>query len=145
MKALSLVDQIFGKLKVIREVESRKTKRMWECFCECGRPCTFPTDYLRRGIRTSCGYCDELKHDPANRGVGRLSLADTVAKTNFDQKLLDVALDAVKFMAQTSRRIYYVITGQKLMPKGHKAEVYIQNAIVGTGRWDGKIPWDRYQ
>lgn len=48
----------FGKLNVIREVESRKgTNALWLCKCECGNEIVVNGYLLRSGKKTNCG-CD---------------------------------------------------------------------------------------
>lgn len=58
-KKLDLVNQIFGKLTVLREVPraERKNDKIveWECKCECGTIIRVRTSYLTSGHTKSCG------------------------------------------------------------------------------------------
>src|SRR5438105_2826154 len=100
--------QRFGKL-VPREPAPRMNGRpAWLCDCDCSRECVIPAWWLKSGKKQSCGYCEAVTFDPFNRRSGGLHKADVAAKANHDQKLLQIALDAVNSIAQTIRRIYYL-------------------------------------
>lgn len=46
---------IFGKLTVIKRVNSIKNRKAFLCFCECGNEKVVAGYYLRRGDTTTCG------------------------------------------------------------------------------------------
>jgi hypothetical protein len=53
---IDLTGQVFGRLTVIRFVETHPTKgNMWECRCECGNTYTTYTGALRATQTRSCG------------------------------------------------------------------------------------------
>jgi len=55
-RLIDLTGQRFGKLKVIRRVESRiKNKPEWLCKCDCGNKSTVMGYRLRDGVTKSCG------------------------------------------------------------------------------------------
>lgn len=55
-KALDLTGQVFGNLKVIKKVPSRKKKTYWLCECQlCGTLKEIQTCHLTCGVTTSCG------------------------------------------------------------------------------------------
>ena len=54
-KAIDLTGQVFGKLKVIRRIGSKKENALWECLCECGSKCEVTGYNLRSGKTKSCG------------------------------------------------------------------------------------------
>lgn len=55
-KYADLTGQRFGRLTVIRKTDERyKRCVVWECKCDCGQYKNVSTDYLRRGVYTSCG------------------------------------------------------------------------------------------
>lgn len=81
-KKLDLVNQIFGKLTVLREVPraERKNDKIveWECQCECGTIIRVRTSYLTSGHTKSCGcYRAEsmakiMSNDISNQRFGKL-------------------------------------------------------------------------
>jgi hypothetical protein len=50
-----LTGQTFGRLRVMESAGSRKGKKYWLCFCQCGQSVTVPTWKLRLGHTKSCG------------------------------------------------------------------------------------------
>lgn len=55
---LNLLGQIFGRLTVVREgprTSGKRTKRTWDCLCECGRTCNVLQDCLISRHTQSCG------------------------------------------------------------------------------------------
>lgn len=57
MRKLELTGQKFGRLKVIREVESSLRSR-WQCLCDCGNTCIVIGRNLKSGCTKSCGCYD---------------------------------------------------------------------------------------
>ena len=56
IKGLDLTNKRFGRLTVIKYVETDKNRRkLWLCECDCGNKKIVPTTYLTRGDTTSCG------------------------------------------------------------------------------------------
>jgi hypothetical protein len=64
--------------------------------------------------------------------VGGLSKADLIAKADHDNKLLEIALDAVEFIAQTIRRISYFWGGFAV---GGKCKCLRSKRKFGCGGW----------
>ncbi len=56
----------FGRLTVIRKVENRKTKCVFECVCECGNKRDVPSHSLLSGICESCGC---LRNERATKAL----------------------------------------------------------------------------
>lgn len=52
-----LTNKTFGKLTVVKRVGSKDRRALWECKCECGNVCYFPSRYLLSLNVKSCG-CD---------------------------------------------------------------------------------------
>lgn len=52
-----LINRVFGKLTVIRRIDSVNKRALWECKCECGNTCYMPSRYLLSMNVKSCG-CD---------------------------------------------------------------------------------------
>lgn len=59
-KPIDITGQRFGRLVAIRDVGTRKLRRIWLCKCDCGNTGTFDSHRLRRGNTTSCG-CYQLE------------------------------------------------------------------------------------
>lgn len=51
----NLVGSKFGKLKVIKQSDTKNNKRYWECICDCGNKTIVPTSRLKNGHIKSCG------------------------------------------------------------------------------------------
>lgn len=47
--------QRFGRLRIVRELESRAKHRRFECVCDCGFIGSFGLGDLKSGMSTSCG------------------------------------------------------------------------------------------
>jgi len=58
---INLSDQTFGKLTVVRQVDTGK----WDCLCECGNMKQVRGTHLRNGDTNSCG-CIVKKHGMNN-------------------------------------------------------------------------------
>lgn len=57
---VNLIDikgQVFGKLTVIKFIEVRNRKAVWECKCECGNTKIAQGKLLRNGHIKTCGKC----------------------------------------------------------------------------------------
>ena len=72
-KRIDLTGKRFGALEVLRPAagdERQYGRPTWVCRCDCGRECAVLGDYLRRGIRTSCGcrasVADKRRGKPEN-------------------------------------------------------------------------------
>lgn len=81
----SLVGEIYGRLKVIKQLKGSPGRRNWECVCECGNIKVVPTIRLRDGRTRSCGcirdeYEDSLRKNMPYiqygkwKGVGEISM-----------------------------------------------------------------------
>lgn len=58
MKALDLTGKRFGRLvavSVVNVLNSDRTRRCWECRCDCGNTVVLDTTRLRSGHTVSCG------------------------------------------------------------------------------------------
>ena len=51
----SLLNQRFGKLRVIKEIPNDTSQRTWECKCDCGATTYLTTHLLLSGHTKSCG------------------------------------------------------------------------------------------
>ena len=60
-----LTGQRFGRLTALEPTEDRhRTSVVWRCRCDCGTECRVPSDWLRRGVKRSCGCLqDEARRD----------------------------------------------------------------------------------
>jgi hypothetical protein len=67
-KTLALLDQKFGKLKVVsRNPEGTKSKSTrWDCVCDCGGKTTVCGAYLVKGEVSSCGCLQKERTKEAN-------------------------------------------------------------------------------
>lgn len=53
---IDLKGQTFGRLTAVEPTEQRHVHSVvWRCRCSCGREALVPSDWLRRGIKRSCG------------------------------------------------------------------------------------------
>lgn len=52
---IDLVGKKFGRLRVIRYVDTQKKSARWECLCKCGTKTVVGTGSLRSGNTRSCG------------------------------------------------------------------------------------------
>lgn len=55
MKKIDITGQRFGRLTVIKPVESKNKLTRWLCMCSCGKQVIVATRSLRRGDTRSCG------------------------------------------------------------------------------------------
>ena len=80
-----LVDQRFGKLRVIAQAPGRTIhgKVQWICVCDCGKELTVDGNALRR--QKSCG-CSRLKHGHARHRNGQKRSRAFMAWTNMLQR-----------------------------------------------------------
>lgn len=65
----NLTGQIFSHLTV-RKPTNRRTKRkeiVWDCICECGRTCYYPTPKLKTGKAKTCGSCTKMERTKRSR------------------------------------------------------------------------------
>lgn len=60
MDSKNLINQKFGKLTVIEEIDeqSNNGKKQYRCHCECGNDCVVCADDILSGASKSCG-CDD--------------------------------------------------------------------------------------
>lgn len=80
MKRENVIGQVYGRLKIIADVKSDKTKRrLVLCRCECGKEVTVRLDSLRRvGNTLSCGCLNrELAAERAAKLNKKHGLSDT--------------------------------------------------------------------
>ena len=69
-KALNLLGQTFGKLKVIEKLPSKSGKTYWLCECECGNKTEVQTCHLRNGSISSCGCQKKVGHKQPIKELG---------------------------------------------------------------------------
>lgn len=55
MKPLELEGKKFGRLSVVRKVESKNGRSMWLCKCDCGKEVVKTGKLLANGMTRSCG------------------------------------------------------------------------------------------
>jgi hypothetical protein len=55
MRFVDITGQRFGRLTVIKPLESRYGQRHFQCRCDCGRVVTLPGGNIRSGNTRSCG------------------------------------------------------------------------------------------
>ena len=67
-KTVDLTGKKFGKLTVLRRIESDSKNHKWECKCDCGNVVLMEGRYLQDGLITNCGCA---KEDPVEKIVGR--------------------------------------------------------------------------
>lgn len=60
VKKYDLIGKVFGRLKVLKQLDNKNNKRMWLCRCECGNDKIVQTSALLAGTTRSCGC---LKHE----------------------------------------------------------------------------------
>ena len=92
IKGLDLTNKRFGRLTVIKYVETDKNrKKLWLCKCDCGNKKIVAASALRRGLTISCGcnkseklkkYNDSKVVNEINNTYGYL----TVISRNTDKK-----------------------------------------------------------
>ena len=70
-KLIDLTGQKFGKLTVIKRVESRNSKVVWECRCECGNVTYVSSADLRYGHTRSCGCIHSQQIAARNKAAAR--------------------------------------------------------------------------
>lgn len=67
---LNPIDEVYGRLTVVREVERlNPRKRQFLCLCECGNEVSLNLNKLRSGHTRSCG-CLHIETLRANRHIG---------------------------------------------------------------------------
>lgn len=70
----NLVDQVFGKLTVVRQATDEETShKQWLCLCTCGRTRLVAGNALRAGRAGSCGICPRSE-DISGRVFGKLTV-----------------------------------------------------------------------
>lgn len=69
----NMIGNKYGKLTVIKQVESGKRGRMYECLCECGNSKAFAGKDLRRLNHKSCGCLRHgLSYTPIHQAWGNM-------------------------------------------------------------------------
>lgn len=87
MLSENLVGKTFGKLTVIKKLESKYDKTHWMCRCECGKEAVVSTSGLKTGHTQSCGcYQDEIASqthfvDLSGRTFGKLSVIERTSNS----------------------------------------------------------------
>jgi hypothetical protein len=86
-----VVDEIgkrYGKLVVVSRAESKHSKVMWNCLCDCGSTTTSYGSALRQGRVLSCG-CSHTSHKMAKHPAYRAySSAKDRCRTDANEKNL---------------------------------------------------------
>ena len=67
---IDLTGNRYGKLVVLRRVNTGKPRAWWECQCDCGKTSIVPSDSLQSGNTASCG-CLFANSRPINHGDAR--------------------------------------------------------------------------
>ena len=99
MKKLDLTGQVFGRLTVIGEAESKGGRTRWVCKCECGNETVAYTGALRSGNTSSCGcYAKEAVKKP--RGEGRKVRKDLTGERFGSLVVLREAPQRAKWVAR---------------------------------------------
>ena len=57
MKTESLVGQVFGRIKVVADLEKRNSRNVSMCLCQCGTEWVVDNRFLKNGNTKSCGKC----------------------------------------------------------------------------------------
>lgn len=67
---INLINQKFGKLKVIDIMPERKKRYIiWKCVCDCGNISYVRTNPLLNGKISSCKSCSRTKHNLCNTRI----------------------------------------------------------------------------
>lgn len=82
----NLIGYKFGKLTVIEEVKSKKSKTNWKCKCDCGNEIILLTSRITFGNYKSCGCSQYINFKPKvnnleNKRFGRLIAIKVVDKS----------------------------------------------------------------
>ena len=93
---INLLNQTFGKLKVIEETNKRKNKSVvWKCQCECGEIEEFSTKELRSDGLIQCHKCgnrrqpnNKLTENIIGKTFNHLTVLEKTNNKNNDGKLL---------------------------------------------------------
>lgn len=70
-----LTNKTFGKLKVLRRVDNKEKRALWECQCDCGTICYLSSRYLLSMNVKSCG-CE-------TKSYGELYIREQLQSYNF--------------------------------------------------------------
>ena len=83
----SLIGMKFGKLTVIKQLETKNGKRMWYCECECGGSTITSTYLLNSGHTKSCGCLAGRKNGiaPKIKGTAIYSRWQSMKKRCYDK------------------------------------------------------------
>ena len=54
-RLIDITGQTFGRLRVLRYINTTVSGALFECHCECGKTTTATGSALRRGVKQSCG------------------------------------------------------------------------------------------
>lgn len=93
-KLNNLINQQFGRLKVIGRAPNKNNKVYWLCECDCGTILPVRSDQLTRGVTRSCGcYHKEIAmkigqnnfKDLTNQTFGKLTAKKFVKKDGQDK------------------------------------------------------------
>ena len=60
----NLKNKILGKLKIgsiVKKFKNGRNQYLWECFCDCGKICYYPSQVLKSNRRKSCG-CGKVQN-----------------------------------------------------------------------------------
>lgn len=69
-KSLDITGRKFGRLTVLRFVETRKKHRYWECSCECGGTAIVSLDTIgKRVFSCGCYHLQRIKESNSTHGL----------------------------------------------------------------------------
>lgn len=83
MKAIDMVGQKYGRLKVIERMPNKGNSRMYKCLCDCGNTAVVSAGHLRSGHTTSCGCF-------RNKQRGKSSITHNMSKSRTYHIWLDM-------------------------------------------------------
>ena len=107
-KFQDLTGKIFGKLKVIKRVGSKKTGKnastaTWECLCECGNTKIVDTHSLNYNQTSSCG----CKFQHKDRTIPAFHSLLNKYKQRAKARKLEFNITEVRFKELTSNTCFY--------------------------------------
>jgi len=109
----------FGRLTIIREVETIKWSRRFECLCDCGKITITRLHSLRLGLTQSCGCL--------NREISR--------KTTTEKNLTHGLSKSITKRDQKIYSVWARMRGRCLSPKNKDFKYYGARGITICSQW----------